>query len=125
MQLDGVLCRPNVLGLPRNSAAAAGMVFVGAREGVLRGWEKPGVEEDVAGGEDEDGLVVEGGGVDGAALGEEGAVAPEAMVRWRGRGVNILADDEGDGRASRERRLRRQEAQMLIVGDGSERSLQC
>jgi len=71
--------------------------------GVENGCEIPGVDDDKAGGGSL-GVVVVGGGCDGAAFGVDGTVA---TVR------DVL--DEGIRREKRERRLRRHEVQSMVA----------
>lgn len=89
----------------------------GVLPGVLKGWEADGGEVDVAGGGDEpSGVVAAGGGVEGAAPGEEeGAAAAPVTVRRR---VSCCRERGcvSDGREMRASKLRRQEAQMLMLG---------
>lgn len=89
------------------SATAAGRVFWGACVGEERGWEMPGVEEDVAG-VGEDWLVGGGGWCEGAALGVEGTVATERRV-VRGRKAEVVV------KGRRVRSVRRQDAQRVML----------
>ena len=72
------------------------VLVVGGKKGSEKGWVAPGVEELIALGEEVPAVVVEGGGVAGAAFGVEGTVA---MVRMDVCGVCLWTCD---GRVVRE-----------------------